>query len=384
MKCTIDGEYSYVSRTVVFPKLHCPLRTDFKFRLKHYGRHHAGQDSPLLKLPGFDMVKDVVIADSLHLLELGVTKRLLTGWRDGTLGYIGKLPASKIQQLSEAVVSVNLPNEIHRQMRGLDCIAFWKGTEWRSFLNYVGIVVLKDVIDEKLYNHFLLLFIAVRICSTDYCKEWLALAQTLFEKFIEDFIEIYGEEYVTSNIHNLEHVVGDVERFGSLSTISAYPFENYLFQLKKCVRQGNNCLEQVANRILEKTRSAVNTRSTGFIPSVARNRDKVKCKIRQGFEINNVFKNSWFLTKKFEIVQMIDATVDSDNSILIHGKALANQTDFFELPIRSSFLHIYKAQISGSKIAQTFKVEDILCKFVVISYKLNSYVFIPLLHTFPK
>ncbi|EAT44166.1 AAEL004424-PA [Aedes aegypti] len=171
LKCTINGEYSHVSKTVVFPTLHCPLRTDLKFRQKDYGKHHAGQDSPILKLPDFDMVKDFVVADSLHLLELGVMKRLLTGWRDGSLGYEGKLSALKIQQLSDAVVNVELPKEIHRKMRGLDCLAFWKGTEWHSFLNYVSIVVLKDFIDEKLYSHFLLLFIAVTF------KDLVLLAQ---------------------------------------------------------------------------------------------------------------------------------------------------------------------------------------------------------------
>lgn len=371
-----------MSRTVVFPTLHCPPRTDLKFRQKQYGKHHSGQDSPILQLPEFDMVKDVVVADSLHLLELGVMKRLLTGWRDGTLGYAGKLPGFKIQKLSDSVVNIHLPKEIHRQMRGLDCLAFWKGTEWRSFLNYVGIVVLKDVIDEKLYNHFLLLFIAVRICSSEYFKKWLSLAQTLFEKFIEGFMEIYGEEFVTSNIHNLEHVVSDVERFGPLSSIAAYPFENYLFQLKKYVRQGKNCLEQVANRILEKNRFPLNSSPTKFVPRLIKRRNSVHCELRQGLEINNVFKDSWFLTKNLEIVQMVDASVDSDNNILIHGKALTNPTDFFKLPIRSSFLYIYAAPINNLKKMQTFRIDDIMCKYVVIPYKLNNFVYIPLLHTF--
>lgn len=371
-----------MSKTVVFPTLHCPLRTDLKFRQKDYGKHHAGQDSPILKLPDFDMVKDFVVADSLHLLELGVMKRLLTGWRDGSLGYEGKLSALKIQQLSDAVVNVELPKEIHRKMRGLDCLAFWKGTEWHSFLNYVSIVVLKDFIDEKLYSHFLLLFIAVRICSSEYFKKWLSLAQILFEKFIEGFIKIYGEEFVTSNIHNLEHVVGDVQRFGSLSSISAYPFESYLFQLKKYVRQGKNCLQQVANRILEKTRFPFNINNARFVPNIIKRGNLVQCEVRQGLEINNEFKDSWFLTKEFEIVQMVDASTDPDNNVLVHGKALVYQTDFFKLPIRSSFLYIYEAQISHLKQSKAYSIEDIMCKFVVIPYNVNNYVYIPLLHTF--
>lgn len=243
-------------------------------------------------------------------------------------------------------------------------------------------MVLKDIIDEKLYNHFLLLFIAVRICSSEYFKKWLSLAQILFEKFIEGYIQCYGEEFVTSNIHNLEHVVNDVARFGSLNSISAYPFESYLFQLKKYVRQGNNCLQQVANRLLEKSRIPLKSKDTTFIPKVIKRKNSVHCEIRHGLEINNVFKDSWFLTNDLEIVQMVDASTTPDNNILIHGKALTNQTDFFKLPIRSSVLHIYEAQICNLKNLKTYNIENIICKFVVVRYSLNSFVFVPLLHTF--
>lgn len=149
------------------------------------------------------MIEDFIVADSLHLLELGVMKRLLIGWRDGSLGYTGKLSALQIQKLSDSILNVKLPKEIHRKMRGLDCVAFWKGTEWRTLLNYVGVVILKDTLEDKLYNHFLLLFTAVTICSSNVYKSLWPIAQKLFEKFIEEFIAIYGEAYVTSNVHNL-------------------------------------------------------------------------------------------------------------------------------------------------------------------------------------
>ncbi|XP_062537702.1 uncharacterized protein LOC134206033 [Armigeres subalbatus] len=74
LKCTINGEYSHISRTVVFPSLHCSLRTDELFRQKAYGNHHSSQDTPLLRIPGLDMIQDFVVADPLHLLELGVMK----------------------------------------------------------------------------------------------------------------------------------------------------------------------------------------------------------------------------------------------------------------------------------------------------------------------
>lgn len=246
LKCTVEGEYSHISRTIVFPEVHCPLRIDEKFRLEEYGKHHKNS-SPLLRIPGLDMVKDFIVADSLHLLELGVMKRCLIGWRDGTLGFQGKLPAKDIHTLSKLILSTQLPTEIHRSMRGMDCLAFWKGVEMRIFLNYVGIVVLKDIVNERIYEHFTLLFVAVTICSCEVYAKYRHAAQDVFECYIQEYKSIYGEQYITSNIHNLIHVVDDVNRFGTLETISAYPFENALFHIKKLLRHGHHSVEQVAN-----------------------------------------------------------------------------------------------------------------------------------------
>lgn len=384
LKCTIKGEYSYISRTVVFPSLHCSLRTDELFRQRAYGKHHTIQDTPLLRIPGLDMIHDFVVADPLHLLELGVMKRLLTGWRDGSLGFTGKLSAQQIQRLSAATVSVTLPKEIHRQMRGIDCLAFWKGTEWRSFLNYVGIVVLRDVLDATLYNHFLLLFTAVTICSSDFYDNMLPVAQALFEKFIEEFKVLYGEQCITSNIHNLEHIVGDVNRFGPLNTISAYPFESYLFQIKNLLRQGNNCLEQVINRMQEKQSVQQHEESIQkFTPKLVRRNGFIQCEIRKGLYLNNTFANAWFLTRNLEIVQIVDIQIDSNSNITIYGCPVKKYANFFEIPIQSSYLYIFLADLCVH-VRKLYTIDDILCKFVAIRRQPNNAVFIPLLHTLRK
>lgn len=82
-------------------------------------------------------------------------------------------------------------------------------------------------------------------------QDFLPVARILFVQFVNEYKTLYGLEFVTSNIHNLRHVVDEVEKFGSLVTLSAYPFENALHSLKKLVKVGPNALVQVANRILE-------------------------------------------------------------------------------------------------------------------------------------
>lgn len=150
------------------------------------------------------MINDFPVADSLHLIDLGIMKRCLIGWRDGSFGnYRTKRSARDTEKVTNFLIRCKMPAEIHRAVRGLDCLSFWKGLEFRTFLYYLGIVVLKKVLSADVYEHFLGLFCAVTICSSEKYCNYLELAETLLQHYVEYFGDIYGEEYVTSNIHNL-------------------------------------------------------------------------------------------------------------------------------------------------------------------------------------
>lgn len=242
-KCTTDGEFSYVSNSNIFPRTECEKRTDDGFRRKIYDSHHKF-DSPLLNL-NIDMIKQFPVADSLHLLHLGIMKRLLFGWKDGSFRNTDtKWPSKTTFDVSEYLNKCNMPAEFHRKVRGLDCLPRWKGTEYRTFLHYVGIVVLKDHLPQEAYLHFLLLFCAVTICTSKQYFALLPKAHEMVLLFIEIFAEIYGKHYINSNVHNLSHLVEDVQQFRELESFSAYPFENALGKIKRMTR--NRPLAQVA------------------------------------------------------------------------------------------------------------------------------------------
>jgi len=79
----------------------------------------------------------------------------------------------------------------------------------------------------------MLFFCDIVICYSRSYSKYLHVTDKLFKTFIEHYIKIYGINSISSNIHNLCHLVDEVKDFGDLSTFNAYSFENSLQKIKK-------------------------------------------------------------------------------------------------------------------------------------------------------
>lgn len=111
---------------------------------------HHREDSNLEMLP-IDMVDDFIVAKDLHLLHLGIMKKMILIWKEGRCNFQYKWVDSHIANLNEMLKNINndMPTDIHRSVRNIDCFKFWKGSELRTFLLYIGIVVLKHVLQDE-------------------------------------------------------------------------------------------------------------------------------------------------------------------------------------------------------------------------------------------
>lgn len=392
-KCTIDGVF--IGGRMTFPHSDCPLRTDRSFRSRLEPGHHR-VNSIIERLP-IDMVKDFVIADSLHLLELGAMRRLINIWKDGLKNHQEKWNKRDILEVNQSLNECNkqLPKEIHRRFRSLEKLNFWKRTEYRSLLLYAGIVVLRKSLSSSAYVHFVTLFAATPICTTKYYQHLLPLAHQLFNDFIEVYGDLYGRENIVSNIHNLCHVVDDVKRFGELPKIGTYPYENKLRIIKLKLKQCNKVLEQAANRIIEESTSKIpdsrsdeNSTSEAKYPFKLLNNNLTFYKQiigRDGFSLSiRTFGDMWFMThtKKNQIFKFIYATL-KNGSAQVYGLPLHNQEDFFDTPFQSSRLLVFLSDLKVKPDLFEFPLSDLICKMACFKFDCK-YVLLPLLHTFEE
>jgi hypothetical protein len=231
-RCTAHG--SYESGRVTMTDLSSPLRTDALFLQNSYKGHQEGVSPLSVLLPHFGAVSGFVL-DYMHLMCLGVMRRLLYFWSKGPKKF-GRLSNSLISLISDDAVSLRplIPSDFARKPRSLSELDRWKATEFRMFLLYIGPVILKQYLEKSKFENFLCFSVAASILLSETRVEMIEYARKLLVCFVQQSEKLYGSTFVVYNVHSLIHVADDVLFHGcTLNKISCFPFENYLQKLKK-------------------------------------------------------------------------------------------------------------------------------------------------------
>ncbi len=205
-RCVQRGEWC---GKVILPDLAEPNRSDQSFVNQTDAIHHLDV-SPLTHL-NFGMVSGFPL-DYMHLICLGVVRRLISLWMQGPSG---KLSQNIVSSISDqlAIVRPYISKEFSRKPRSMSEFKQWKATELRQFLVYTGPVVLKSFLSKELYTNFLCLSVATRILlSSTLVKNYLNYCESLIKYFVQNFMEIYGKDQVVYNVHSLIHIVDDARR----------------------------------------------------------------------------------------------------------------------------------------------------------------------------
>lgn len=366
-----------------FPTINAELRTDGDFRARMDPHHHI-KYSKIEELKNFDVITGFPISDPLHLLHIGIMKRMLHRWLNGTNTHKKTFTKQELSKFDNLLTyaNKNKPSEINRPIRNVRDFPRWKATEHRTILLYAGMTILKDFITSKEYEMFLRLSCAIKLASVDIylnVSGRIKLIEELLVGFVKEYARIYGNNAITSNVHNLCHVPADLQYFGNIDSISTYPFENYLGKIKQKIRAYRNPLQQFARRVSESKYSET--------------ADQKKNKIELNHPINADFQtiifnnfrlsalkcgDKWFLTSAEKIIKFERAT-QNNNENLIYGKEIPDKKCFFEYPFQSKYIHIYISNcIEYNAIICT--PDEIKCKLFRLPYGEN-YVFQPLLHT---
>ena len=146
------------------------------------------------------------------------------------LNQLFNLPSATLK--SCLLVSISDSVSFARRPRSLKELDRWKATEYRSFLLYIGPIVMRNYLSNDVYSHFILLSSAARLLSSEISASSVDHAAHFLKKFVSDAAKYYDPKFYVYNVHSLLHLPNDCLNYGKLTNFDAFPFENLLYIMK--------------------------------------------------------------------------------------------------------------------------------------------------------
>lgn len=387
-RCTTKG--SFFGR-VTFPDVSAPLRTDDTFKLCIDENFHHRQ-SPLADL-NIGLVSTFPL-DYMHLVCLGVMKRLIQFWLRGMKGV--RVKHARMSVAYQNALSAYLfesrkvwPSDFCRKPRGVNDVDRWKATELRQFLLYLSVTSLKGLLPDDVFEHFLYLHCAISILTSNMHIKLNALANELLTKFVTKASSFYGDEFIVSNVHALIHLSSDALRLGRLDTFGAFKFENQLGLMKRDLRSKSKPLQQLCKRIVERelcsndkkekidSICALNLHANG--PTAGHDGKQFQKILCPKFQLSTQPRDRTVILNDGSVMLIRNFISCGDETILVVGSVYKKYSDFYTTPIRSSVISVYFAE-KLSNVLNVVELSSVESKAVSLPYK-NGVVVFPLLHS---
>lgn len=331
----------------------------------------------------------------MHNICLGVVRKLLNTWIAGSLKF--RLQHQKVKMISERLLNLRnmVPVEFNRKPRSLNKLNYWKATEYRMFLLYLGPLVLKDIVDLAIYENFLALHFSVSILlSESHIKKFqIPFVRNIINVFIKHSKSLYGLEFMVYNVHLLSHLCDDVDLLGTLDKFSAFPFENYLGEIKSLIKSPTNPLQQVHRRLVEKdflisqpvSNFTFNLEIKHALGPLTFNEN---LKWMQQFHklrlpgitlstFNHSKADSYVLIGN-KIVEIHNIAKVADSQIYLIGKEFLGYLDLYTYPYPSSNLNIFI--VDNLTELKVWPVGEITAKCIVLEFR-GCLIAMPIIHS---
>ena len=118
-------------------------------------------------------------------------------------------------------------------------------------LLYHSFYIFQDL-PEELKNYILCLAVSITILETrPLLQQYLWYAVKLISTFLVQTKQIFGQDVLTANYHNLLHLLDDAAAIGPLHTFSAFHMENFNNKFSRSIRSRKFPLQEFSRRYYE-------------------------------------------------------------------------------------------------------------------------------------
>lgn len=197
----------------------------------------------------FDLILGTGV-DYMHSVLLGVMRLLMHLWFSTEFSRCSFSMVRSISEVDKRMSEIQPPFKtrfprsvsVHRM--------YYKASEYRCMLLFFGPVVFRGILANLYYNHFLLLSEAMFILLLDSITfAQIDHAEKLLWKFCSQMNELYGDRYLTANVHLLVHLADSVRALGPLWTHSCFHFEDKNGHLLRLIHGTQNIPLQMVNAV---------------------------------------------------------------------------------------------------------------------------------------
>ena len=187
--------------------------------------------------------------DDLHPIYIGVTKFMT----NLIIRNVRNVDAFE-RAIDRLLLKIHTPSAISRKPRSIKRRKKWKGTEWRNWLLYFVVPILKNLnnfVNNAVVNHIGLLSKAVFLLSQDSITEQdIDEANRCLVRFANIFQDTYGAVNMRFNVHVLLHLPSAVRKWGPIQLHSTMPFESWNKRLKDSIKSPKGAADQIIGRFL--------------------------------------------------------------------------------------------------------------------------------------
>ena len=395
-RCKVKG--TYFSHHVCFDSFSEDLRTGENFLNRSDPQHHKNLEISLLESSDIDMVSQFIL-DSMHVVYIGVMKRILKRWISSPAGNKrAQLSSRNLELLQTKLeeIAKQLPKEFCRKFEyGISKVSYWKATELRTFLLYAAPVILKskDILPKQFYTHLIDLSVAMRLLESDGQENNIPFIAELLKKFVSTCVTLYGLDFVSYNVHSLTHLVDDYKIFGNLSNVNAFPFESFLGSMKSHVRSGYKPLKQL-EKFCCMHNEKINLKKSETSTKLLKNESNINVQCFKTIKIRSFTSNieivpslapssdNCIILKNGDVAivkKIFKMQSDDSNSIQMICSRFESLSDLFINPVSSRKVGIFKLK-RLSKSEKSVKFSELHSKCLLISRK-NYFVGIKMLHS---
>ena len=160
----------------------------------------------------------------MHNLYLRTAKRMIELWLE-----LNIISEKQLKDIQARVDSVQTASDVSRLPHKIaSCFGGFTADQWKNWTNLFSIFALHGILPKEHLECWRYFVLALRLLTSRILYvEQIKQADQLLRGFCTTFDTLYGEQYVTPNMHMHGHLISSLLNYGPVYSFWLFSYERY-------------------------------------------------------------------------------------------------------------------------------------------------------------